>query len=342
MSRCLACCPTGSERPTEVARRCCESAKWSIGSRDRPRLGFAADLGTTKVAGYLVDLNSGQVLASRGVMNPQISYGEDVMARIAYSMDGREQEETLRRAVVDGFNDMIEGLCAGIGTGPDSVVDAVIVGNTAMHHLFLGLPVRQLGLAPYLAAVSEPLDVKARDLGLTLAPGAYVHVLPNIAGFVGADTWPCSWRPAAPGRGRRGRAGHWHQHRGRAAGQRPAADLLHRFRPGFRGGAHPRRHARHRWGHRTGADGGRTQYATRRLATSSAIGLCGSGILDAVAELFRTNVLDRRGAIRLTRASARRRAGASSSWWSKAIPAAGATSSSPAATSARSSWPRAP
>ncbi len=70
---------------------------------------------------------------------------------------------------------------------PEAIADAVIVGNTAMHHLLLGLPVRQLGLAPYLPAVREALDVKARDLGLALAPGAYVHLLPNIAGFVGAD-----------------------------------------------------------------------------------------------------------------------------------------------------------
>jgi uncharacterized 2Fe-2S/4Fe-4S cluster protein (DUF4445 family) len=145
------------------------------------------DVGTTKLAGYLVDLETGRTLAATGAMNPQISYGEDVMARIAYAMEGEAQAAKLQEAVVDAVSGLARDLCTLSGRHPQDIVEAVVVGNTAMHHLFAGLPVRQLGLAPYLAAVSEALDLKAREVGLEIAPGGYVHLLPNVAGFVGAD-----------------------------------------------------------------------------------------------------------------------------------------------------------
>jgi uncharacterized 2Fe-2S/4Fe-4S cluster protein (DUF4445 family) len=150
-------------------------------------LGLAVDIGTTKVAAYLMDLDSGETLAAAGVMNPQIAYGEDVMARIAYAMDGETQARELQRAIVGGLNDLAGELCAQVGRDRAEIFEAVLVGNTCMHHLVLGLPVEQLGLAPYVAALADSYDLKAHELGLRLAPGAYVHLLPNIAGFVGAD-----------------------------------------------------------------------------------------------------------------------------------------------------------
>ena len=264
------------------------------------RLGFAADLGTTKVAGYLVDLCSGRVLASQGVMNPQISYGEDVMARIAYAMDGRPQENTLRQVVIEAFNHMIEGLCARVGVGPEAIVEAVIVGNTAMHHLFLGLPVRQLGLAPYLAAVSEALDIKARDLGLHLAPGAYVHVLPNIAGFVGADhvamllaTRLYNEESVVAGLD----IGTNTEVALRANGRLLTCSTA--SGPAFEG-AHIRDGMRATDGaiERVLLQDGQVAYQT--IADQPPIGLCGSGILDAVAQLFKNNIVDRRGAMHAT------------------------------------------
>ena len=150
-------------------------------------LGLAVDIGTTKVAAYLVDLESGETLAAAGVMNPQIAYGEDVMARIGHAMDGDAQARELQRAIVDGLNDLSCALCGEVGRDSAEIVEAVLVGNTCMHHLVLGLPVEQLGLAPYVAALSYSYELKAQELGLRLAPGAYVHLLPNIAGFVGAD-----------------------------------------------------------------------------------------------------------------------------------------------------------
>jgi uncharacterized 2Fe-2S/4Fe-4S cluster protein (DUF4445 family) len=152
-----------------------------------PLLGVAVDLGTTKVAGYLIDLTSGTTLAVRGAMNPQIAFGEDVMARIAMAMGEGDGRTRLHQSILVGLNSLIADLCAQIAANSQVVTDVVVVGNTAMHHLFLGLPVGQLGTAPYVPAESAAIDVKARDIGLEVAPGAYVHLLPNIAGFVGAD-----------------------------------------------------------------------------------------------------------------------------------------------------------
>jgi len=150
-------------------------------------LGLAVDIGTTKLAAYLVDLDSGETLGSAGAMNPQIAYGEDVMARITYAMKGEDQAQELQRALVGGLNDLAGELCARAGRGRDEIVEAVLVGNTCMHHLALGLPTASLGLAPYVAVLADPYDVKGRDLGLSLSPGGSVHLLPNVAGFVGAD-----------------------------------------------------------------------------------------------------------------------------------------------------------
>ncbi len=150
-------------------------------------LGLAVDIGTTKIAVYLVDMETGKTVAARGLMNPQISYGEDVVSRIFAAGKSAENALRLQTVLVDALNETVEALCSEIHAVPSSVVDASIVGNTAIHHLFLRLPVMQLGMSPYVPAVRSAVDIKARDLGLRIAPGAYVHLLPNIAGYVGAD-----------------------------------------------------------------------------------------------------------------------------------------------------------
>lgn len=150
-------------------------------------LGLAIDLGTTKIAGYLLDLSTGQVLASKGAMNPQIAYGEDVISRITLATGSIKEAGRLRKLAVIAVNQLARDLCAEVGVKAQDIVEAVVVGNTAMHHLLLGLPVEQLALSPYVPAVKGALDIKARDIGLKVSPGGYVHLLPNIAGFVGAD-----------------------------------------------------------------------------------------------------------------------------------------------------------
>jgi uncharacterized 2Fe-2S/4Fe-4S cluster protein (DUF4445 family) len=150
-------------------------------------LGLAVDAGTTKIAAYLVDLRSGRTLASRGAMNPQISYGEDITSRMMNALKSPEQAAVLKNLVVNAIDQLAGEMCRQVKVSPGEIVDACIVGNTAIHHLTLGIPVAGLAYSPFVAAVQEPLDIKARDIGLHLAPGAYVHTLSNVAGFVGAD-----------------------------------------------------------------------------------------------------------------------------------------------------------
>ncbi len=150
-------------------------------------LGLAVDLGTTKIAAFLLDLESGRTLVAKGLMNPQIPYGEDVISRITHAIQKPEGAAELQKVVVEAINKAAEEMCAEVNANPSQIVEAVIVGNTAMHHLFLGLPVSQLGYAPYVPAVQRPLELKARELGLRIAPGAVVYMPPIIAGYVGSD-----------------------------------------------------------------------------------------------------------------------------------------------------------
>ncbi|MEE8413118.1 MAG: ASKHA domain-containing protein [Dehalococcoidales bacterium] len=151
------------------------------------QLGFGVDLGSTKIAGYIVDLEDGSTLAARGIMNPQISYGEDVISRIAVASSSPEKALEIQSLVTGALDNLAGDLCSEIGAEKGEIVESVVVANTAMHHLFLGLPVRQLALNPFVPVVSRALDIKARQLDLHFAEGAYVHLLPNIAMFVGSD-----------------------------------------------------------------------------------------------------------------------------------------------------------
>ena len=135
-------------------------ARWLRWRRQVPRLlGLAVDVGATKLAGYLVDLETGRTVAKGGVPNPQIAYGEDVISRISYTMTHAHGAETLQRRLIETLNELAESLCVQAGHVPEHIVDAVIVGNTAMQHLFARLPAKQLALAPYVAAVSEALSL---------------------------------------------------------------------------------------------------------------------------------------------------------------------------------------
>ena len=290
------------------ARVCLRSEKIvNIDAPGSPLLGMAVDIGTTKVAGYLVDLESGESLAMLGLMNPQIAYGEDVMARIAYVQGHDDGLKTLQRSIVDALNGLARDLCAiaaqagRTGLEPVHIVEAVVVGNTAMHHLFLGLPVRQLGLAPYVAAVATPLDIRASDIGLALAQGAIVHLLPNIAGFVGADHVSMLLATGA------------HTSSDKVIlridiGTNTEITLAANGRliacstasgPAFEG-AHIRDGMRAADGaiERVRVDDGKIEYQT--INDVAPVGICGSGILDAIAELKTAGVLNRRGALDAT------------------------------------------
>jgi len=150
-------------------------------------LGLAVDLGTTKIAASLVDLESGQALASGGAPNPQISYGEDLISRLNYAIRNPQGGALLADKVRQAINDLLGELARQAGVERGQVAEGCIVGNTAMSHLLLEFPVRQLATAPYVAAASDALDVPAGELGLGMAAGARIHIPPAIGGYVGAD-----------------------------------------------------------------------------------------------------------------------------------------------------------
>jgi uncharacterized 2Fe-2S/4Fe-4S cluster protein (DUF4445 family) len=267
-------------------------------------LGLAVDVGTTKIAGYLIDLDKAETLASKGLMNPQISYGEDITSRIHHALKNAEAF-TLQEVVVTGLNQLAGELCAQAGAGVSEIEDAVVVGNTAIDHLFLRLPVYPLAYPPFVAAVQDAVDIKARDFGLNIAPGAYVHVLPNIAGFVGADhvsmlvaidalslpgltlaidigtntevslidkgrifSASCASGPAFEG-------GHI------SSGMRAASGAIERLR----------------------IENGAVQFET--IDDTVPIGICGSGIIDSVAQMYQAGILNEGGRMQADRPGVR-------------------------------------
>ena len=149
--------------------------------------GLAVDIGSTTIAGHLTDLASGAVVASSGLMNPQIRYGEDVMSRVSHAMMNAGGADELTAAVRDGLNTLVGALVDEAGIDKSAILDAAFVMNPVMHHLFLGLDPFELGQAPFALATGAAARLRARDLGLHIAPGTRVYVLPLIAGHVGAD-----------------------------------------------------------------------------------------------------------------------------------------------------------
>ncbi len=265
--------------------------------RRRPVVGLAVDIGTTKMAAYLVDLDTGHTLAMDGVMNPQIAYGEDVVSRIAYANTHPDGRQVLQQRLIAGLNDLVGKLCSGAGIDRDQVVDAVVVGNTAIHHLFAGLPVEQLGASPYVAAASEPLDIESEHLGLALTPGAKVYLPPNIAGYVGADhvsmllateAWQASVPTIALDIGTNTEISLAVDGRllSCSCASGPAFEGAH-IHAGMRAAPGAIEYVQITRGHeQSGA--GEPAPALRRVRTignRSPVGICGSGILDVVAEL---------------------------------------------------------
>ena len=259
------------------------------------QLGLAVDVGTTKIAGYLLDLDSGQTLAARGIMNPQIASGEDVISRITYIGKSSSAAARLQRLVIKALNQLVVDLCAEAEAKAKEILEIVVVGNTAMHHLLLRLPVAQLALSPFLPAVSEALDIKARDLGLRIAPGAYVHLLPNIAGFVGADhvamllameVWQTGGVTLALDIGTNTEVA--------LVSDGEIASVSCASGPAFEG-AHIKDGMRAAPGaiERLRLVDDAIEYQT--IGGAPPVGLCGSGILDAISQLHLAGVLDASG-----------------------------------------------
>ncbi|MEX2008784.1 MAG: ASKHA domain-containing protein, partial [Dongiaceae bacterium] len=162
------------------------TAVWA-GYRDAA-FGLAVDVGSTTVAAHLCDLATGQVVASAGVMNPQIRFGEDLMSRVSYVMMNPGGDVEMTRAVRGAVNDLAAQVAAEAGIGVADILEVTFVGNPIMHHLLLGIDPTELGGAPFALASDGPITLWASEIDLRVHPNARIYVLPCIAGHVGADT----------------------------------------------------------------------------------------------------------------------------------------------------------
>src|SRR5690349_6440510 len=149
--------------------------------------GIACDIGSTTIAMHLVSLLSGRIVASAGAPNPQIRFGEDVMSRVSYVMMNPDGQGAMTKAVRDAVNDLIGKVCTESGVDRHDIFDCVFVANPIMHHLFLGIDPTELGQAPFALAVSGAVQGWAHDIGIDVNRGARFYMLPCIAGHVGAD-----------------------------------------------------------------------------------------------------------------------------------------------------------
>jgi uncharacterized 2Fe-2S/4Fe-4S cluster protein (DUF4445 family) len=149
--------------------------------------GVAVDIGSTALAVYLCDLDTGNLVGSDSMMNPQVRYGDDIMSRIRYEAEHDDGLDVLRATLLEGINELIGRTIAAHGIDAADVFEYVVVGNTVMHHLFLGLSTVPLGSVPFVPALQRPLDIGTAEIGVPAAAGARVHLLPVAAGFVGAD-----------------------------------------------------------------------------------------------------------------------------------------------------------
>lgn len=287
--------------------------------------GAAVDIGSTTVALYLCNLRTGELLAAESEMNPQIVYGEDVMSRIQYAIENPDGLEKLHNAIISTLNKLLkqavktantrtpEEIAAGTGISRDDmkveeILEMVLVGNSTMHHILLNLHPKDLGLAPFVPTIHKSVDVKARELGLQINPSGNIHVLPTIASFVGADTSAMivaeephkqdeNWLLIDVGTNAELILGNRKRLLCTSTPTGPALEGAH-VEYGMR--AAPGAMERIEIDEKTlepkykviGVDGWNTDHAEFKGKVK---GICGSAIIDGVAELFRAGIVDSRG-----------------------------------------------
>ncbi|WP_282118394.1 ASKHA domain-containing protein [Ruegeria atlantica] len=277
--------------------------------------GLAIDLGSTTIAAHLTDLETGEVKASSGLMNPQIRFGEDLMSRVSYSMMNPGGDQEMTKAVREAINDLTTSISEEAGINSELIVETVFVCNPVMHHLLLGLDPVELGQAPFALATSESMSLPAREMDLTnINPRAQVYILPCIAGHVGADCAAVALSEE-PGKsedlvlivdvgtnaeillGNTSRVLACSSPTGPAfegaqisSGQRAAPGAIERIEidpvtkePRFRV------IGSEKWSDEDGFD--------QEISTSGITGICGSGIIEAVAEMRIAGLLDESGLI---------------------------------------------
>jgi uncharacterized 2Fe-2S/4Fe-4S cluster protein (DUF4445 family) len=264
-----------------------------------PLVGLAIDVGTTNLGVLLIDLRHGRTLASRAMENPQTAHGADVITRIGKARSSPELQKQLHDLVVGAINEATRELCEAQALSPEQIADIVIAGNTVMHHLLLQLPVEHLGAVPFVATSTSAIDVKARDVGIQAAPGAYVHAIANIAGFVGGDHTAMLLA-----------IGGDHEEKTIVAldiGTNTEISLIHNGRlltiscpsgPALEG-RHIRCGMRSASGAIESVEISGDQVRIKTIGNAPPIGMCGSGVVDATAQLYLAGLVSRTG--RMTR-----------------------------------------
>jgi uncharacterized 2Fe-2S/4Fe-4S cluster protein (DUF4445 family) len=268
--------------------------------------GIAIDVGTTTIAAYLCNLKTGELIATQSMMNPQVVYGEDVMSRITYTVTHPDGLEKVHQSIIDALNQLTGAVAKRSGLSSDDILELTIVGNTAMHHLFLRIDPRYLAVSPFTPVIHRSMDIKARDLGLKVHDSANVHILPIEAGFVGADNVGVliaeePYRQDAMvliiDIGTNGELV--------MGNRRRLLSSSCATGPAFEG-AHIRFGMRAAPGaiERVSIDPDTLEVNFKTIGedtwqseskSASAIGICGSGIIDAVAELFRNKIIHQSG-----------------------------------------------
>ena len=270
--------------------------------------GAAVDIGSTTVALYLCNLRTGEMLAAESEMNPQIVYGEDVMSRIQYTIEYPDGLEKLHKAIISTLNKLLKQAAKTANIKTSEILEMVLVGNSTMHHILLNLHPKDLGLAPFVPAIHKSVDVKARELGLYINPSGNIHVLPTIASFVGADTSAMivaeephkqdeNWLLIDVGTNAELVLGNRKRLVCTSTPTGPALEGAH-VEYGMR--AAPGAMERIEIDDKTleprykviGVDGWNTDHAE---FIGKVKGICGSAIIDGVAELFRAGIVDSRG-----------------------------------------------
>jgi uncharacterized 2Fe-2S/4Fe-4S cluster protein (DUF4445 family) len=270
--------------------------------------GAAVDIGSTTVALYLCNLRTGEMLAAESEMNPQIVYGEDVMSRIQYAIEYPDGLEKLHKAIIATLNKLLKQAAKTGEIETNEILEMVLVGNSTMHHVLLNLHPKDLGLAPFVPAIHQSVDIKARELGLEINPSGNIHMLPTIASFVGADTSAMilaeephkqdeNWLLIDVGTNAELILGNRNRLVCTSTPTGPALEGAH-VEYGMR--AAPGAMERVQIDEVTlepkykviAVDGWNTDHAE---FTGQVKGICGSAIIDAVAEIFRVGIVDSRG-----------------------------------------------
>lgn len=264
-----------------------------VGNTTDSKYGVAFDLGSTTIVGYLIDLNTGRELAVASTTNPQMAYGDDLISRINFAAEPHGMEY-LTRAAVDAMNRIIKQLATAADIRSHSIYESTVVGNSCMTHILLGIDPSTLGQSPYVPTICRDMTVHARDIGLKINPRGLIQVLPNVAGFVGSDLvgvllaslWKDDGRTRlAVDIGTNGEMAL--RHNGRTYACSAAAG------PAFEG-------ARISRGIR-GGPGAIDSVRIDETVTISTInnrkarGICGSGLVDAVAEMLKAGIIDEMG-----------------------------------------------